>query len=221
MRKSLVSHCFFFDFSYFPLLYWFFLIFLVFIVFLVFLVFLLSFFMLVLVFHCFYCFLVFLCLFSPGTTQNGIPAPPSSWDKRVRARMGHLLERSTRSERPERSVRSESFGKPEGSKGSKKQKNHLASQRLFQKLSFREGPRTRRGGPHRVPFPSFKGSSRFGQRVLDEVIRKPGGGGPWIETRSCAWSYNVQSIPPPNSEIKERIRKRCERERIKIENDLL
>ena len=29
--------------------------------------------------------------------------------------------------------------------------------------------------------------------------------------------YNVQAVPPPNSEIKERIRKRYERERIKIE----
>ena len=29
--------------------------------------------------------------------------------------------------------------------------------------------------------------------------------------------YNVHPVPPPNSEIKERIRKRYERERIKIE----
>ena len=30
--------------------------------------------------------------------------------------------------------------------------------------------------------------------------------------------YNVHPVPPPNSEIKERIRKRYERKRIKIEN---
>ena len=30
--------------------------------------------------------------------------------------------------------------------------------------------------------------------------------------------YNVQPVPPPNSENKERITKRYERERIKIEN---
>ena len=29
--------------------------------------------------------------------------------------------------------------------------------------------------------------------------------------------YNVHPVPPPNSEIKEKITKRCERERIKIE----
>ena len=29
--------------------------------------------------------------------------------------------------------------------------------------------------------------------------------------------YNVHPVPPPNSEIKERIRKRYERKRIKIE----
>ena len=31
--------------------------------------------------------------------------------------------------------------------------------------------------------------------------------------------YNVHPVPPPNSEIKERIRKRYERERIKIEKE--
>ena len=33
--------------------------------------------------------------------------------------------------------------------------------------------------------------------------------------------YNVHPVPPPNSEMKERIRSRYERERIKIENYLL
>ena len=33
--------------------------------------------------------------------------------------------------------------------------------------------------------------------------------------------YNVHPVPPPNSEIKERITKRYERERMKIEKYLL
>ena len=44
----------------------------------------------------------------------------------------------------------------------------------------------------------------------DKVIKEVDNGG-----------YNVHPVPPPNSEIKERITKRYERERIKIEKLLI
>ncbi len=47
---------------------------------------------------------------------------------------------------------------------------------------------------------------RFPVLEGDKVMKEVDNGG-----------YNVHPVPPPNSEIKERIRKRYERERIKIE----
>ena len=55
------------------------------------------------------------------------------------------------------------------------------------------------------------------QEINNPKIRFPVLEGDKLMKEVLNGGYNVHPVPPPNSEIKERIRKRYERERIKIE----